>query len=88
MSAISTTNRAQHSISTILAGCQLSQPYHATAYPTAYPNPKSLKGPHLEHQLLLLLQLEDALLDGAADHEAYHRDGLVLAQAVDTVLRI
>mmetsp|Transcript_32898 Transcript_32898/g.72651 ORF Transcript_32898/g.72651 Transcript_32898/m.72651 type:complete len:288 (+) Transcript_32898:313-1176(+) len=44
--------------------------------------------PHgaLKHQLLLLLQLQDTLLNGAPDDEAHHCDGLVLPQAVDTVL--
>lgn len=34
------------------------------------------------------LQLEDAFLDGAGDDEARHVDGLELAQAVDSVLRL
>jgi hypothetical protein len=40
----------------------------------------------LEHQQLLLLQLQDALLDGAADDEAHDADGLELPQAMDAVL--
>ena len=42
----------------------------------------------LEDELLLLLQLQDALLDGAADHKAHHVDRLVLPQPVDAVLRL
>lgn len=40
------------------------------------------------HQLLLLLQLEDALLDGAADDKARHAHRLELAQTVDAVLSL
>ena len=42
----------------------------------------------LKHEPLLLLQLEDALLDRPADHKARDMDRLVLAQAVDAVLRL
>ena len=41
----------------------------------------------LKHELLLLLQLEDTLLDRAGHNEARHTDGLVLAQPVDAVLQ-
>mmetsp|Transcript_54236 Transcript_54236/g.172149 ORF Transcript_54236/g.172149 Transcript_54236/m.172149 type:complete len:366 (-) Transcript_54236:619-1716(-) len=53
--------------------------------------PQRLGGaPHrtLEDELLLLLQLDDPLLDGALDDEAGRAHGLVLPQAVNAVLRL
>lgn len=51
-------------------------------------NDQSKTTPSSAHQLLLLLQLEDALLDRAADDEARHAHRLELAEAVDAVLRL
>jgi hypothetical protein len=34
------------------------------------------------------LQLENALLNGARDHEPHNMDGLVLAQPMNAVLRL
>ena len=41
----------------------------------------------LKDETLLLLQLQDALLDGARDYKAGNCDGLVLSEPMDAVLQ-